>query len=282
VGGPDGLLARGEDATVAADGGGTPAPAGASAGGEAAPSVLIYTRDSTEAYTEEEKKKDQEQLKAEIVKSRPIWSRQQKRIFQRVKSLLLYWEGANYDVLWVVLTTAVGGNNKKLAYHHKMLRNRIERKLGYKGIEFIHVETMEGNGVLHVMWAWKRPPGKNRGVFYIDQQWLSQEWQDIHGARYVFIKRYRGGKPSSARVSRYLVSHYVSNQDALVRVSWSRLRALGFPMAKTWTQFKSIWKRAHSSKVPYREFIAAWERLILMRNLSPRGRHVRDLGKRAP
>jgi len=249
----DGSPDAGRDATLGA-------PAG---GGEAAPSVLIYVQDSTD--DNQDKDREKEKLIQEINNARPVWSRQQKRIFQRTKSLLLYWEGANYDVLWVVLTTSKGGTAKKLAYHHKMLRNRIERKLGYKGVEFLHVETAEGNGVLHVMWAWKRPHGKSRGVFYIDQEWLSQQWQDIHGAAYVFIKRYRGGKPSSTKVSRYLVSQYVSNQDALVRVSWSRLRSLGFPMSRTWQQFKSIWKHYHSHRVPYKAFIEAWEQLILAR-----------------
>ena len=233
-------------------GGDAPDTGAPDGGGEAAPSVLIYGRDSTGIDKR--------------VRPASTWTRQQKRIFHRVKSLLLYWECANYAVLWVVLTTARGGNNKTLAYHHKKLRNRIERKLDYKKLEFLHVQTAEGNGVLHVLWAWKIPVGRNKGVFYIDQQWLSQQWLDIHGASYVFINRYGRDRMSSHRVSRYLVSQYVSNQDALVRVSWSRLRSLGFPLARTWNKFKSSWKSYHSSKVSHRKMIEAWERLIDVRS----------------
>jgi hypothetical protein len=256
---PAGLALLPTDPSASSEQGGTPDAGRAvpekgtpDCGGAAAPSVLIDGRDSTGID--------------ERVRPASTWTRQQKRIFHRVKSLLLYWECANYAVLWVVLTTARGGNNKILAYHHKKLRNSIERKLGYQKLEFLHVQTAEGNGVLHVLWAWKIPKGKNKGVFYIDQQWLSEQWLDIHGASYVFINRYGRGRMSSHRVSRYLVSQYVSNQDALVRVSWSRLRSLGFPLARTWNKFKSIWKSNHSRKVSHKEFIKAWERLIDVRS----------------
>lgn len=191
------------------------------------------------------------------------FTRQQKRIFQRAKSLLFHWEGCNYDVLWVVLTTAVGGDAKALAYHHKMLRNRIERELGFAELEFLHVQTGEGNGVLHVMWAWKLPPGAQRGTFYVEHSWLSQQWKEIHGAPYVYIKRYRAGGASAQRISQYLVSQYVSNQSALVRVSWSRLRSLDFPLSQTWYDLKSTWRQEHADTVPFPDFIRAWESMLL-------------------
>ena len=243
-----------------------------------APLLVKHVPDSTESKRKEERgeregegnrnenKESSGQGNAQKSTKRRSWTKQQKRIFHRTKSLLFYWEAARYDVLWVVLTTAVGGDPSALAYHHKKLRNRIERELGFTGLEFIHVQTAEGNGVLHVMWAWKLPPKKNRGAFYIQQEWLSQQWQEIHGAPYVFIKRYRAGGVSAQRISQYLVSQYVSNQSALVRVSWSKLRSLGFPLGPTWQQLKSHWKRYKSASVSFSKLIAAWESLLVTRS----------------
>ena len=37
------------------------------------------------------------------------WSRKQKRGYQRVRSLLWFWESHQFQVLWVTLSTAEGG-----------------------------------------------------------------------------------------------------------------------------------------------------------------------------
>jgi excisionase family DNA binding protein len=57
----------------------------------------------------------------------------QKRGYHRVRSLLWFWECHQFQVLWVTLSTAEGGDAEKLTYHHKQLRQRIERQLGFRG-----------------------------------------------------------------------------------------------------------------------------------------------------
>ena len=84
---------------------------------------------------------------------RPEWSRKQKRGYQRIRSLLWFWEAHHFQVLWVTLSTADGGQADKLTYHHKQLRQRIERQLGYRGLEYYQVRTEEGHGVLHIFRA---------------------------------------------------------------------------------------------------------------------------------
>jgi excisionase family DNA binding protein len=61
------------------------------------------------------------------------WTRKQKRGYHRVRSLLWFWECHQFQVLWVTLSTAEGGDAEKLTYHHKQLRQRIERQLGFRG-----------------------------------------------------------------------------------------------------------------------------------------------------
>ena len=81
---------------------------------------------------------------------RPEWSRKQKRGYQRIRSLLWFWEAHHFQVLWVTLSTADGGQADKLTYHHKQLRQRIERQLGYRGLEYYQVRTEEGLSLIHI------------------------------------------------------------------------------------------------------------------------------------
>ena len=76
-------------------------------------------------------------------------------------------------MLWVTLSTAEGGNADKLTYRHKQLRQRIERQLGYDGLEYYRVRTEEGHGDLHIFWAWRVPDGERPRRFLISQEWLS-------------------------------------------------------------------------------------------------------------
>lgn len=58
--------------------------------------------------------------------------------------------------------------------------------------------------------------------FYIPFDWLQENWKDIHGAFHVNVKRIGSSSKDSRRLSRYLVSQYCGDQDALVRLSQSR------------------------------------------------------------
>lgn len=49
--------------------------------------------------------------------------------YQCIRPLLWFWEAHHFQVLWVTLSTAEGGRADKLTYHHKQLRQRIERHL---------------------------------------------------------------------------------------------------------------------------------------------------------
>ena len=165
---------------------------------------------------------------------RPEWSRKQKRGYQRVRSLLWFWEAHHFQVLWVTLSTAEGGQAEKLTYHHKQLRQRIERQLGFRGLEYYQVRTEEGHGVLHIFWAWRVPDGERARRFWISQEWLSAQWQSLHGAPVVWIKAYQPSHRSRNRLSRYVISQYVQDQCGYVNMCWSWKRSLGFPMRTLW------------------------------------------------
>lgn len=194
------------------------------------------------------------------------WTRQQRRLYQRVRSLFTYWESHGYQFLWVCLTTAPGGDASKLAYHHKRIRQQLDRKLDYKGVEFFQVETTEGCGVLHVVWAWK---GKRS--FYVPQDWLSAEWLRIHGASVVWVSRIGKTQTDRDKVGRYCVSQYCADQRGFVRFSYSWW-SCAFPLHTSWERLKTLcsdtyrnderhrWERHYH--VPIAEMIAVWESLL--------------------
>lgn len=129
-------------------------------------------------------------------------------------------------MLWVTLTSGVGAKegdenrqHKKLRRDMQELRRRVADRWSVAGIKYVCVETMEGNGVLHMLWGAKA----DKGQFYIPYKWLSQEWEEIHGAWNVWVARVRDGKSSLRRLSRYIVSQYCGGQDGLVRLSQSRM-----------------------------------------------------------
>lgn len=149
------------------------------------------------------------------------------------------------NVRFLTLTSSPQSNWRKLNAHFQVLRKRIERNFGK--IEYIKFKTNEGYGVLHVVYV---------GPF-IPQRWLSRNWNEIHGARIVDIRKVRGEK----RIARYLISAYLVTQT-FVRMSWSwgwifrgfvgwRKKFIfwyGFPVCiKKWTSFLSsrvlFWKQ---------------------------------------
>ncbi len=160
------------------------------------------------------------------------WSRQQKRVRRTCLDRLRYWQSHGYEVLWVTLTSGVPVGeiereraHKKLRLDFAELRKRISRKWGYQPFEYVCIETAEGNGVLHMLWALEA----SKGQFYVPYAWLKDQWEAIHGAWSVWVARVSNGESSRRRLSRYIVTQYCGGQDALVRLSQSRL---GFSFGK--------------------------------------------------
>ena len=126
-----------------------------------------------------------------------------------------------YQCIWATLTSSPASPVSQLRRDFQTLRKRIARQLGFEGIQYVCVDTREGHGVLHMIWAWKCPLD-SRKSFYIPFEWLQVNWQDIHGAFHVNVKRIGGSTRDARRLSRYIVSQYCGDQDGLVRLSQSK------------------------------------------------------------
>ncbi len=66
----------------------------------------------------------------------------------------------------MTLTTARGGDAGQLAYHCKVLRQRVERHLGFEGMAHFQLQTAEGYGVIHALWFYS-----GQRTVYIDQKY---------------------------------------------------------------------------------------------------------------
>lgn len=195
-------------------------------------------------------------VKAEVVSADggSCWNRQQKRGYNRVLSCLQYWQSNGYQMLWVMLSSPVGGDRSLMADRHDRLRRMVERK-GFPGIEHFQVRTSEGNGVLHVIWAWKSRDGFRSKSFYVDQKWLSSMWCMVHGAKIVWICRIGSHRRDVFKVARYCIGQYVGGQSGYEYMSYSWKRSFGFPVASCWRKFKELFQS-------FNELVYEWSRFL--------------------
>lgn len=225
----------------------------------------------------------EESKKLLLRNGKPEWSRQQKRLYQRTKTFLRAVTRQNLQGYFGALTTAPGGDARKLAAHFKELRRRIQRYLGYRGeLFYMAIITSEGNGVLHPLIFWKPIAGEKHRYFDLAPEWIQRQWNEIHGAPITKLRRYRAGIESEKRLSNYIVSQYLIQQrklgkegvlvDALERYSWSWKKLFSFPVGKTWTELKQFWFARSDIKIwigkgealeslPFSWLISTWERI---------------------
>lgn len=188
-------------------------------------------------------------VQGSFVQGKKVWTRRQKRGYQKVRSFLTVQEAKGNQVLFVTLTGAPGANVARLRADRKALLKRVARKLGYVDIELCSIQTEEGNGVLHELWGWHVRPGERSRKFHVPHKWLSKNWEDIHGAKIVVIKPYRYGDQSLRCLSRYLISQYLGDQCGYVNSTVSWKKTFGFPLRKTWTRMLSAWRLRNNQRV---------------------------------
>lgn len=160
---------------------------------------------------------------------RPRWTPKQCSTRRAVIDRLRFWQASGFQCLWVTLTSAPDSPEGRLREDFHVLRKRIGRERGFPDFPYICVDTQEGHGVLHMIWAWLDPDSRKRASFYIPFEWLQEEWKAIHGAFHVNIKRIGGADRDARKLSNYIVAQYCGGQNALVRLSQSRMP---YPFAK--------------------------------------------------
>ncbi len=178
------------------------------------------------------------------------WTRQQKRCYRNILSWMSLKIGEGKQLLRVDLTSVKDGGwclSEKL----QMLRRMAEKEFGYE-IEYFKVETSEGYGVLHMVWA---ITVRSKKAAWIPQKWLSDAWKDLTGASVVWIGRLgaqsvkKGGKFVRYRkrsvkehirsIARYFAGQYMAGQEAIVRTSYSYKRGK-LSIVKSFRRFRDL------------------------------------------
>jgi hypothetical protein len=84
---------------------------------------------------------------------------------------------------------------------------------------------------------------------YIPQEWLSKTWEELHGAKIVFIEKLYG---NSKRMAAYLATQYLSLQEAAyTRMSYS----FGWVCRGFVKRWRNLWEVLGKKK----SVLAYWE-----------------------
>lgn len=182
------------------------------------------------------------------------FSRKQLRSYHRVLSFMTEREAHGCQQLWVTLTTVKGDDSSKLADHHEEILRRVKRVYGYD-VKAFKLYTHEGGGVIHGIWAIE-----SKLAVWIDQKWISAEWEKIHGAKVVTVSRVGRGGRHRKGIAKYLVGKYLSHHTEGCHISWP-WKSLSLPLGKAWVQYK----RAVCSlkmRLNKRDFINGWNDIL--------------------
>jgi len=166
------------------------------------------------------------------------WTPKQRRAYHRLLSGIKRAEALGRQLRFFTLTSSPTSDYWAINDHFQILRKRIERRFRCR-IEYWKIRTNEGHGVLHVVYTGR----------FIPQRWLSEQWEEIHGAKVVDIRMFRFG---SKRLARYLVSNYLCKQS-FERMSWS--------WRWVFRGFVSVW-RAIKDRLGYPRALAYWDWLL--------------------
>jgi len=143
-----------------------------------------------------------------VEKDRDVYTKKQRRAFQRLMSGLTVGKSRRERLRFMTLTSSPESKDRKLNADFRALKMRIYRKFRFK-MKYWKIRTKEGNGVLHIVFRGK----------YIPQKWLSEQWADIHKSPIVDIRSLHETRKGLTGIVLYLVGNYLSRQS-FERMSW--------------------------------------------------------------
>jgi hypothetical protein len=169
------------------------------------------------------------------------YTKKQRRAFQRLMSGLTVGKSRKERLRFMTLTSSPESAKGKLNAHLRTLKMRIFRKFRFK-MKYWKIRTNEGKGVLHIVF---------RGKF-VPQEWLSEQWADIHNSPIVDIRSLYETAKGLKGICFYLVGSYLSKQS-FERMSWGY--SWVFPA------FVSTWRR-FVEKYWFRRGLELWNKLL--------------------
>jgi len=169
------------------------------------------------------------------------YTKKQRRAFQRLMSGLTVGKSRKERLRFMTLTSSTESVGRNLNADFRALKMRIFRKYHFK-MKYWKIRTNEGNGVLHIVFRGR----------YIPQEWLSEQWADIHKSPIVDIRSLRETGKGLQGIVFYLVGNYLAKQS-FERMSWGY--SWVFPA------FVRSWKRL-IEKYGFKQALFYWNLLL--------------------
>jgi hypothetical protein len=155
---------------------------------------------------------------SDIILNRGGWGRKQNRLFHRAMSGLEYSSSHGESVLSLMLSGGSDESEDRLSADFQVLRKSIFRHWGVL-VQYFRVRARNepslanrGHPLAHLHVLMK-------GLRWVAQDWISVEWERIHGAPVVFIRKVADGLSDRKKVASY-VAGYMGHHP-FSRMSWS-------------------------------------------------------------
>jgi len=121
-----------------------------------------------------------------------VWSKKRRRVFQRSLSGCEWADAQGKSIRFLTLTSSPISPNIRDSY--RKFVKRIRRKHGE--FEYLAIKEFTKSGLAHLHILYRGP--------YLEQAWISEQWQAIHQAKIVYIETVRG---SHTQVANYLAKY---------------------------------------------------------------------------
>ena len=156
-----------------------------------------------------------------LIKPKRKWARKQSNLRLLLEHLMLYWMSLRQNIQWFTLTSSPDSPRKLLRHNFELLRRRIEKHMGWErnSIKYRCIDTNEGFGVLHCILLLPMEPN----TFWMPYDTIRGWWMELHQARQFKTLEVKHSQIDAGKLSTYLLSQYIGEQDLAVRSSGSRL-----------------------------------------------------------
>ncbi len=168
-------------------------------------------------------------------------SRRLKRFYQRARSGL-YMAQRKGEFLAFLTLTSSPSSGRKISYSWDILRKRIYRRFGR--VEYIWVREFTRSGLEHMHLIVRGP--------YIPQEWLSRNWEEIHGARVVYIEAIWNWN----KAIKYMVKYMTKGIEGRFGYSW------GWIFRRAAAVWKDLCKHVFSMGGGIDEILFLWRGIL--------------------
>jgi len=138
------------------------------------------------------------------------WTRKQKRCYHRAMSGLEVACALNEQVRFLTLTSSPESPSDIHKSFSKFVK-RVRRKYGK--FEYIAVKEKTKSGLIHLHILY-------RGS-YMDQEWISKTWEEIHKAPVVWIEHVDLKRMKKSKIAAYLVKYLAKDPLGRYWCSWN-------------------------------------------------------------